>query len=77
MFTSPKPQGTTSPNLEESIAKLAILGEQAGFTIEQMIGLLSGGLSVETLLELITWRLEIFSSGEKKVSLSRAADHSV
>lgn len=69
MFISPKPQDKSSPNLEESIAKLAILGERAGFTIEQMIGLLSAGLSVATLLELITWRLEIFSSEEKKASL--------
>ena len=51
----------TTPNLEESVAKLAILGEQAGFTLEQMIGLSNAGLSVSTLLELIAWRLEIFS----------------
>lgn len=70
MFASSQPQGTTSPNLEESIAKLAILGEQAGFTIEQMIGLLSAGLSAATLLDLITWRLEISSSEAKNVSLS-------
>ena len=32
-------------------------GEQAGFTTEQMIDLLHDGLPVETLLELIVWRL--------------------
>jgi hypothetical protein len=41
-----------------AIGKLAIAGEQAGFTIEQMIDLLNSGLAVETLLELIAWRLE-------------------
>ena len=41
-----------------AIGKLAMAGEQAGFTIEQMIDLLNSGLAVETLLELIAWRLE-------------------
>ena len=41
-----------------AIGKLAIAGERAGFTIEQMIDLLNSGLAVETLLELIAWRLE-------------------
>ena len=41
-----------------AIGKLAIAGEQAGFTIEQMIDLLDSGLAVETLLELIAWRLQ-------------------
>jgi hypothetical protein len=42
----------------EAIGKLAIAGEQAGFTIEQMIWLLNAGIGVEVLLELILWRLE-------------------
>jgi hypothetical protein len=46
-----------SPSLVLAISKLALAGEQAGFTLEQMIDLLDGGLSVETLLELIAWRL--------------------
>ena len=41
-----------------AIGKLAIAGEQAGFTIEQMIDLLNSGIAVETLLGLIAWRLE-------------------
>lgn len=41
-----------------AIGKLAVAGEKAGFTIEQMIDLLNSGLAVETLLELIAWRLE-------------------
>lgn len=44
--------------LMSAIEKLAIAGEQAGFTLEQMIDLLNAGLSVESLLELIAWRLE-------------------
>jgi hypothetical protein len=37
--------------------KLAVAGQQAGFSIEQMIGFLSAGMAVETLLDLISWRL--------------------
>ena len=40
-----------------AISKLAAAGEQAGFTLEQMIDLLNHGLEVETLLGLISWRL--------------------
>ena len=42
--------------LVAAIEKLAIAGEQAGFTVEQMIRLLNDGLTVETLLDLISWR---------------------
>ena len=49
-------------SLPIAIGKLAIAGEQAGFTIEQMIDLLNSGLPVETLLELIAWRLEASQS---------------
>jgi hypothetical protein len=44
--------------LMNAISKLAIAGEQAGFSIEQMTDLLGAGLTVETLLDLIAWRLE-------------------
>jgi hypothetical protein len=40
-----------------AISKLAAAGEQAGFTLEQMIDLLDTGVEVETLLELICLRL--------------------
>lgn len=40
------------------IAKLAKAGEQAGFTVEQLIALLNAGVGVEGLIELIAWRLE-------------------
>lgn len=45
------------PSLTVAIGKLAIAGEEAGFTLEQMIELLDDGLTVETLLDLISWRL--------------------
>ena len=50
-------QLTRGPDLKESIRKFAMAGERAGFTTEQMIDLLHDGLPVETLLELIVWRL--------------------
>ena len=46
------------PGLLSAIGKLAIAGEQAGFSVEQMIQLLDDGLTVETLLDLISWSLE-------------------
>jgi hypothetical protein len=50
VLTFPK-QLPRTPNLEQSIAKLAMAGEQAGFSVEQMIKLLSTGLSVATFSE--------------------------
>lgn len=44
--------------LVSGIAKLAVAGQQAGLTLEQMIGLLNAGLGVEGLIDLIAWRLE-------------------
>jgi len=45
------------PLLISAINKLAIAGEEAGFSLEQMIQLLDDGLSVEALLDLIAWSL--------------------
>ena len=39
-----------------AIRKLAVAGEQAGFTLDQMIQLLNSGMSVVSLLDLIAWR---------------------
>jgi hypothetical protein len=39
--------------LTRAVEKLAHAGEQAGFTVEDMIRLLNAGLSVEALLDLI------------------------
>lgn len=49
---------TKRPPLLSAINKLAMAGEQAGFSLEHMIQLLDDGLSVETLLDLIAWSLE-------------------
>lgn len=46
-----------NPPLVLAISKLAAAGQQAGFSLEQMIELLDGGVEVKTLLELICWRL--------------------
>jgi hypothetical protein len=43
-------------SLQTCIGKLAIAGEKAGFSIEQMIHQLDSGLRVETLLDLFFWR---------------------
>ena len=43
-------------SLVAAIEKLAIAGEQAGFSVEQMIQLLNDGMTVERLLDLITSR---------------------
>jgi hypothetical protein len=40
------------------ISKLAAAGEQAGFSLEQMIQLLNAGLSLDSLIELIACRFE-------------------
>lgn len=47
-----------TPSLVRAIGKLAAAGERAGFTLEEMIQLLDSGVSVATLLELISRRLE-------------------
>ncbi len=45
------------PSTAETVYKLAIAGEQAGFSLEQMIQMLSAEITVESLVELIEWRL--------------------
>jgi hypothetical protein len=47
------------PLLFTAINKLAIYGERAGFTVEQMIQMLNAGVSMETLLQLIASNLEM------------------
>jgi hypothetical protein len=41
-----------------AIRKLAVAGEHAGFSLDQMIQLLNSGMSVVALLDLIAWRLD-------------------
>jgi hypothetical protein len=45
--------------LQTAINKLAICGERAGFSVEQMIQILNAGVSVETLLQLIAANLNL------------------
>jgi hypothetical protein len=42
-----------SPSRVNAVQKMAIAGEQAGLSIEQMIQLLNSGMSVVALLDLI------------------------
>jgi hypothetical protein len=46
-----------TPALATSIFKLILAGEQAGFSIEQMIAFLNAGITVGTLLTVIEWKL--------------------
>jgi hypothetical protein len=41
------------PVLTRAVEKLAHAGEQAGFTVEDMIRMLNAGVSVESLLDII------------------------
>jgi len=41
----------------ETITKLIRAGEEAGYTLEQMIQLLENGMSLSSLMELVEWRL--------------------
>ncbi len=49
------------PSIVVSFYKLALAGEQAGFSLEDMISLLNAGLTVETLLDLIERRLTVWN----------------
>jgi len=46
------------PLLISAIHKLALAGQQAGFSVEQMIQMLNEGVSVEELIEVIGLRIE-------------------
>jgi hypothetical protein len=50
--------GEQNQVLIRAIYKLAIAGEQAGFSVEEMIELLTTGVRVETLLDLVCSRLD-------------------
>jgi hypothetical protein len=51
--------GEQNQILVGAIRKLALAGEQAGFSVEEMIQLLKTGVSVETLLDLVCSRLQV------------------
>jgi hypothetical protein len=46
-----------------AVRKLALAGEQAGFSVQEMVELLNTGVSVETLMGLIVSRLESDQGG--------------
>jgi hypothetical protein len=48
-------------SLQSSVFKLTMAGEQAGFTIDQMIQMLNAGVTVEGLLRVIAFRLTPFT----------------
>ena len=54
--------------LLSALSKVVIAGEQAGFTLPELIQLLNKGISVETILELIDLRLE-----ERRLGTSSAS----
>jgi hypothetical protein len=56
------------PSEANAVYKLSVAGEQAGFSLEQMIQLLNAGVSVETLLHLIECRLSAASHGPARSS---------
>ena len=47
-----------NPTLVTAVGKLAMAGEQAGFSLEEMIDVLNSGASVLTLFALISRRLQ-------------------
>jgi len=59
------------PSMLVAVCKLAMAGEQAGFTVEQMIQLLNDGLTVESLLELIAKRLDFAQLVSLHITSSR------
>ena len=50
-------------------------GEQAGFTLDQMIELLNSGMSVLALLDLITWRLNPAQSSRESFPVWVGSDN--
>ena len=49
--------GKRSGNLSSTIEKLARAGEQAGFSVEEMIEMLNAGVSIGAFLDMISYSL--------------------
>jgi hypothetical protein len=60
-----------------AIRKLAVVGEHAGFSLEQMIQVLDSGMSVVALLDLINWRLYPRQSSPFQAFIPTAGTHLV
>jgi len=54
--------------LAPAVYKLAMAAERAGFSLEDMIGMLQAGVSVETLLTLIEVRLRCAGPETARIS---------
>jgi hypothetical protein len=59
------------PAIEMAVGKLAIAGERAGLTLEQMIRILNAGFTVEDLLDLIESRLQKQDTSLQQQSTSK------
>lgn len=46
-----------TPSVAAGVFKLAVAAEPARFTVEQVIELLNAGITMETLLQFIAWKL--------------------
>jgi len=55
--------------VRDSVEKLAMVGQQAGFTVQQMIDLLNSGVTVDTLLDLFVWRIDAMTRDLKDVTI--------
>jgi hypothetical protein len=64
-----------SQSLVNAIRKLAVAGERAGLSLEQMIQLLNSGMSVVALLDLIAWRLDSARTSSSQAVLPSGWDH--
>ena len=58
-------------SLIKAIGKLAIAGEEAGFSIDEMIEMLNSGVTVESLLQLISFGLTACEASKRTVLASR------
>jgi len=45
--------------LVNAVRKLALAGEQAGFSVEEMIEILNTGVTIDVLLDMICCRLQV------------------
>lgn len=68
IFLHRKSVPANPPNLLGSIGNLAMAGEQAEFTVEEMIRLLRARFTVETLIDLIAERLGLTGVDESSFS---------
>jgi hypothetical protein len=64
------------PSTAQAVYKLAIAGEQAGFSLEQMIQMLTDRITAETLLHLIEWQLRGIDPSPARSSRWISARHS-